>query len=221
MVVALIAAGGIGYAVYSANSKPAAGATVARPASATSDAVLVGSSDAPVTVDIYLDYQCPICKAFEGQAGATLQQLVDDATIRIAYHPVAFLDRFSAGTRYSSRSSSASGCAADAGVFEPFKDALFAQQPAENGTGLTDDQLISIGEQAGADAGSFGSCVRDERYRDWTTALTDAASAAGVTGTPTIAVDGQVVGPGGQVPTVDQVVAAIDTAAIDTAATGG
>lgn len=212
VIVVLLIAGGIGYAVYSGTSKPSAGTDVAIPRGGTSNAILVGQPDAPVTVDIYLDFQCPICKAFEAQAGSSLQQLVKDGTIRIAYHPVAYLDRLSSGTRYSSRSSSASGCAADVDAFEAFKDALFAQQPPENGTGLTDDELVQIGAQAGADSPGFASCVRTEKYADWTASLTDAASAAGVNGTPTILVNGQTVGPSGQVPTVDQVTAAIAAA---------
>ena len=35
----------------------------------------VGSAAAPVTVDLYEDFQCPNCKALEAQSGSTLAQL--------------------------------------------------------------------------------------------------------------------------------------------------
>jgi protein-disulfide isomerase len=52
---------------------------------------------------------------------------------------------------------------------------------------------VALGAQAGAGPG-FATCVRDGRYADWTRSVTDAASKAGVTATPTILVNGQEIG---------------------------
>jgi protein-disulfide isomerase len=210
VVILLLIAGGIGYAVYDSSSKPKA--AYAAPQGGTSTSVLVGSASAKVTVDLYVDFQCPVCKNFEATTGPALQKLVDDRAIKIAYHPVAYLDRFSSGTRYSSRSSSAAACAADAGVFAKFAALLFANQPVENGNGLSNDKLVTLGQQAGATSADFATCIRRERYRDWTAGLTDQASKDGVNGTPTIMVDGAAVGTNGQVPTTEQVTTAIKNA---------
>ncbi|HWM03034.1 MAG TPA: thioredoxin domain-containing protein [Actinophytocola sp.] len=43
---------------------------------------------------------------------------------------------------------------------------------------------------AGAERDPFAECVRADRYAAWTAQVTDAASRAGVTGTPTVQVDG-------------------------------
>jgi protein-disulfide isomerase len=66
---------------------------------------------------------------------------------------------------------------------------LFAEQPPANSAGLPDDRLIALGRQAGA-GDEFAECVRSERYADWTRSVTEAASQAGVTGTPTVLVNG-------------------------------
>ena len=187
VVVVVLFAGAVGFGVYRAHQA----AAVVVPPSATETGVPIGQPNAPATVDIYLDFQCPVCRAYEQSAGDTIDQLVASGAAKVIYHPIAYLDRFSS-TQYSSRSSAASGCAAAAGVFVPFAKLLYANQPPENGTGLTDQKLIELGTQAGAE-GDFATCVADGRYARWTAAVTDAASRAGVTGTPTVKVNGMTI----------------------------
>ena len=108
--------------------------------------IVVGSADAPVTVDLYEDFQCPNCKAFEAESGSTLAQLVADGTVQAHYHGMAFLDT-SANDQYSTRALNAAAVVlATAGpdAFQTFHDLLFANQPAEGGSGLTDDQLVAV-----------------------------------------------------------------------------
>ncbi len=183
-VVLLAAAVGVG--VYFAQQPTQA----AVPPNATAQGVVVGQPDAAVTVDLYEDYQCPACQQFEQQVGPTIDVLVEAGTVKVVHHPVAYLDRFSS-TRYSTRSSAAAGCAAAAGVFPQLHGLLFANQPPEGGDGLPGDRIVELGRQAGATGDDFAACVRDERYAGWTAKLTDAASQAGVNGTPTVLVNGK------------------------------
>jgi protein-disulfide isomerase len=186
VAVVVLFAAVVGFGVYrAARSSDAAPA----PPRATVSGVVVGRDDAPVTVDVYLDFQCPACRAFEQQSGATLDELAASGAARVIYHPVAYLNRFSS-TRYSSRSSAASGCAAEAGVFTEYVRLLFAHQPPEGGHGLPEEQLVELGEQAGAGPG-FTECVSSDRYAGWSAALTDEASRSGVNVTPTVMVDGR------------------------------
>ena len=185
VVVAFAAVVGVG--VYWKNS----GGGIAVPANASAQGVTVGNEAAPKTIDIYLDFQCPACRAYEQQSGATIDELVDSGAARVVYHPVAYLDRFSS-TGYSTRSSAASGCAAEAGVFPEYLDLLFAAQPAEGGDGLPEETLVALGEQAGAGPG-FAACVAEDRYLPWTAGVTDEAARAGVTSTPTVLADGRAI----------------------------
>lgn len=177
----------IGFGLYRSQQSATGGGTV--PSGATAEGVVVGDPQAPVTLDVYEDFQCPACRQFERISGPTLDQMVREGTVRVVYHPVAFLDRMSS-TNYSSRASAAAGCAADAGVYPEFAKRLFVQQPPEGGDGLPPETLISIGQTAGAGP-DFAACVREDRYAGWTARLTDAASRAGIPGTPTVLVNDQ------------------------------
>ena len=157
-------------------------------------AFAVGSADAPVTMDVYEDFQCPVCAQLEATSGSTIAQLVDDGTVQVRYHGMAFLDGAST-TEYSTRALNAAAVVAESGAdaFRAFHDLLFADQPAEGTAGLTDDQLIAHAATAGARGESVESGIRDLRYEDWVAAATDQASSDGVTGTPTVLVDGEAV----------------------------
>ncbi len=79
--------------------------------------------------------------------------------------------------------------AAGTEAFLAFHDLLFANQPAEGGAGLSDDELIALAERAGATGQDVDSGIRDRAYEDWTRQITDAASRAGLAGTPTVLID--------------------------------
>lgn len=186
IVVLVLFAGGLGYGIYRAQNP--VGVDVVAPAGGDTTGITVGTSTAKATIEIYLDFQCPACRAYETQIGPQIDQLVASGDAKVTYHPVAFLNRFSS-TQYSTRSSQASACAADGGVFPQYLKLLYENQPPENAAGLPDEQLISLGQQAGA-GDSFAACVQQARYAGWTASVTDAASKAGITATPTVKVNG-------------------------------
>ena len=153
----------------------------------------VGSADAPVTVDLYEDFQCPNCKALEDSTGSTIDDLVAAGTVQVHYHGMAFLDT-DANDRYSTRALNAAAVVANAagtGAYATFHGLLFANQPDEGGSGLTDDQLIAYAAQAGASGEAVEAGIRDLVYGGWVAQAEDQASKDGVTGTPTVLVDGQ------------------------------
>ena len=153
----------------------------------------VGAADAPVTVDLYEDFQCPVCKALEDDAGSTLDDLVAAGTAQVRYHGMAFLDT-AENDDYSTRALNAAAVVATVAgteAYATFHGLLFADQPAEGGSGLTDDQLVEYAAQAGASGATVEEGIRDLFYGDWVAAATDRASQDGVTGTPTVLVDGE------------------------------
>jgi protein-disulfide isomerase len=154
---------------------------------AAADGIVVG--DGPALIDAYEDFLCPFCRMFEEQTGATLRQLAVEHVASVVYHPLAFLDGAST-SQYSSRASSASGCAADAGRFADFHDILYLNQPPEGSAGLSDDLLIELGVGLGIDDPAFPRCVAGHAYFPWTAYVTARAIARGVAGTPTVFVNG-------------------------------
>jgi protein-disulfide isomerase len=153
---------------------------------ASGDGIALGTG--PATVDLYIDFLCPFCRMFEEQQGPALDALVDAGEITAVYHPLGFLDRLST-TRYSTRAAAASGCASDGARFREYLYALYDNQPPEGTDGLSDDELIALGLQSGLDD-AFGRCVLAGRYIEWAEYETALALARGITGTPSVYVDG-------------------------------
>jgi len=156
-------------------------------------AIVVGSATAPVTVDLYEDLQCPNCKNFEDQTGKTLAQLVAAGTVQARYHPMAFLDN-ATNNKYSTRALNAAAAVLDTAgstAFQEFHDLLYANQPPETGTGLTDAQLIAYAHQAGATSSKVDTDIKNLTFGDWVKTVTDQASKDGVTATPTVLVKGK------------------------------
>jgi protein-disulfide isomerase len=139
-------------------------------------------------VDLYIDFICPFCRRFEEAAGAQLESIAAGGLGSLVYHPLVFLDRLSS-TRYSSRAAAASGCASDRSRFIEYKNALFANQPEEGGPGLSDEELAELGVALGMDPG-FARCIGEQRYIEWAGFVTTRAIERGVTGTPSVFVDG-------------------------------
>lgn len=155
--------------------------------------VVVGEQDAPKTVTVYEDLQCPACAQLEAAVGDTLSQGIEDGSIKVEYRLISFLDGASSN-QYSSRAMNSSLVVLEeAGLesFREFHDALYARQPAEGGAGFTDDELIDIAVEAGAEEAAVRPGIEDKIYDQWIKDATDQSSKDGVTGTPTVEIDGE------------------------------
>jgi protein-disulfide isomerase len=153
-----------------------------------------------VNIVIYIDYQCPFCQAFEKTNAETIGTWVSQGLATVEYHPIAFLDAQSQGTKYSSRAASAAACVANyqPDSFFQVNAALFSNQPAEGTSGLTNAEIASIIGQAGVTDVDVITCINDEKYVRWVTDATERTGSAvpnsdleKIGGTPTILVNGQ------------------------------
>ncbi len=152
-------------------------------------------------IQLYVDYLCPICGSFEATNGGYLTSLLDNGAATVEIHPIAILDRASQGTKYSTRAANAAGCVANYSPdqFYAFNNLLFANQPAENTSGLTDDELIDLTTQAGVGAAaSIADCITGQEFKSWVANATARAlngpipnsNVDAVEGTPTVIVNG-------------------------------
>ena len=159
-------------------------------------ALVVG--DGKTTVDTYIDPMCPYCGQFERANGRALAGKVNDGTITLRVHPLNFLDPNSQGTNYSSRAGSALTCvaASDPKATLTYLSALYANQPEEQSSGLTDAKLVSLAHGVGAT--SVDSCIKSHKYAGWLTRNTEnalngpipGADIKSIKGTPTVLVNG-------------------------------
>ena len=166
--------------------------TLTKPETVPSPVVAPGAeaeAGQPVKVIAYIDFICPVCKRFEDTYNDALTSLRNEGKITMEYRPLGFLDRQSS-TNYSSRSANAAACVADKAPekYAEYVDVLFANQPAEGGAGLSDDKLKSLATDIGAD---INSCVDDKTFRPYVKYSTELAANTGISGTPTVFVDGK------------------------------
>lgn len=161
----------------------------------------VQKNDGLAHIVSYVDFACPVCQAFEQANSAQIQSLVKSGKATLEVHPVAILDRSSLGARYSSRANDAGACVANF-VPNKFLDVMsefYAKQPAEQTTGLTNSQIISLVHSAGLTNSDVDACIRGESFKSWMVSATDRATSdpkllnpsSGQFGTPTVLVNGK------------------------------
>lgn len=115
-------------------------------------------------VDLYIDPMCPYCRAFEESELPYLRRRIDRQEITLRIHPTALLDRLSNGSAYSTRASAAIAdvAASNPSKVLPFLSALYAAQPAENSSGLTDGELRDLEAKVGA-----SRTYTSDKTRNW------------------------------------------------------
>lgn len=171
---------------------------------------VVGNADADTTITVYEDLQCPACKAFETASGDKLTELAESGDVSVEYRIISFLDS-PATDDYSSRAANASACVMEQGTdtWAAFHKAMYEKQSPESGPGLTDEEILAIAVDAGADEAETKSCIADGTYDDWVAQVTDESGDDGVSSTPTVMVDGEVT----EARTPEQLQQAVDEAA--------
>lgn len=187
LAVGLILA--ISVAIFLEHSHKKTAAPTAVPSAFTADGALTfGNPDAPVTVSVTEDFQCPACRQFETTTGPVLTELTNNGQINVENHPIAFLDRVSS-TKYSTRAANAAACVAqiDQDRWPAWKTAMFDNQPEEGGSGLTDDQIIALATDVGITSPDLQSCITEQRYVEWVAAATDMNT---IPGAPYVTVNG-------------------------------
>jgi protein-disulfide isomerase len=154
--------------------------------------ILIGPANAPVTLDLYEDFTCPICGEFEKADGATITKLIQNGKVKVRYHMLSFIDDHNGGT-YSHRSSGAFAAADTYGTAAQalaLHSALYANQPDESSSaGLTNSKIIQLAGDAGITSQQFVDAVTANSFAPWVAKVADDGSKAGVTGTPTIYVN--------------------------------
>ncbi|GII86325.1 hypothetical protein Ssi03_43150 [Sphaerisporangium siamense] len=144
-------------------------------------------------VDVYEDFQCPACQAFEQTSSATLKNMAADGQVKVVYHPInIFSQEPTLGN--TMRASSAARCV-PAGQWLAFHDRLFKEQPPETRSGFSLDDLVKWGKEAGVTDPGFESCVRSQKHAQaqaaYSTKILDAKLVP--EGTPTLRLNGEIV----------------------------
>jgi protein-disulfide isomerase len=175
------------------------------------DGVALGDPNAPVLVEVWEDFQCPACRTYSNDIEPlVVDNYVATGKVRYVFRHYPFLDDRSA-TKESDQAANASMCAAEQGKFWEYHDYLFANWNSENAGAYSDKRLVAFAESLGLDMGAFNDCFKENRYRDDIQQDLSDGTRAGVTGTPSVFVNGQIIRPG-FVPSYEDITQAIETA---------
>jgi protein-disulfide isomerase len=155
----------------------------------------LGKADAPVTLDVWSDYQCPVCGQFAELVEPTLiRTYVATGTLRIIDHDAAFQgQRSSSSFDESVEAAAGARCADEQGKYWEFNNLLFANQVGENLGAFRDERLRAIATKAGLDVVAWDACRATGQQQAAVRAETTAAVNAGVNATPTMILNGQVI----------------------------
>jgi len=175
----------------------------------------LGDPNAKVKVDVFEDFRCPGCKSYTERIEPLLiEEFVQNGKVLYTYRQHPFLDDNSS-SKDSDHAASGSMCAAEQNRFWDYHNLLYTNQTSES-VQYNNKKLIAFAESLGLDTKAFSACLDENRYQN----LIDEDLALGkewnVTATPTIFVNGQVVESGApnQIPTYDQIKAAIEAALV-------
>jgi protein-disulfide isomerase len=158
------------------------------------DGRTLGNPDAPVTLTMYEDFQCPFCLQFTAlREPAIIDEFVKNGEVRLEFKHLPIL-----GTE-SLRAARAAVCAAEQNVFWGFHHSLFLTQ-AE--AGQFDSERLNVGRfsdenlrrhaiEAGADGAQFDACFASADSLTAVQADIDEARNFGIQGTPGFAINGR------------------------------
>jgi protein-disulfide isomerase len=162
---------------------------VARPAELI-DGRAVGAATAPVTIEMWEDFQCPACGLFSrSMEPRILAEYVVPGHVRLVYRDMAFVGQESLDAAVGAR-------AADRllgnGGFWRFHDLLFHNQDGENEGAFARDVLADMAVSLGMDRAAFLAALDDPELIDAVEAETQAGAQAGIRSTPTLDINGQI-----------------------------
>ena len=139
-------------------------------------------------LELYEDFQCPVCKSFEDSSGSTIRDLVGEGKVKVVYRPFRLFEQEPLRSN-SARAANAAACA-PADHWLALHDLLFQNQPAEGSPGFSAADLQQWGRQAGITDPSYATCVAGQQKTAEVESATSSALASGVRGTPTGRLDG-------------------------------
>lgn len=150
--------------------------------SAGNGAVL-GSSDAPVTIIEFSDFQCPFCKKGYDTMKQVEEEYVASGKVKLVFRnfPLSFHSE-------AKPAALAAECAKEQGEFWEYHDKLFENQDV-----LGEENYKKWAKELGLDEQKFNSCFDSKKYESNVDADLADGQSYGVSGTPAFFVNGKMI----------------------------
>ncbi len=138
-----------------------------------------GPQDAPVLIIEFADFTCPYCARFAQETAPQLLEMYA-GQVRFVFRDAPILSTM------SSQAAMASECADDQGRYWEYHDLLFANQRS-----LSRDLFLSLAAQLELDVDTFTTCLDEETHLAEVEADLQDAIDTGLTGVPTLFINGR------------------------------
>lgn len=146
----------------------------------TADDHIRGVPDAPLSLIVYSDFECPLCKEFHPTSSQILKAYDGKVNLVYRHYPLNYHDPM------ATKEAIASECVAELGgndKFWEFIDKVF-ERTTSNGNGLDDEKVLAIAQEIGIQKESFEQCITSGKYDAKIKQDMAEGNSAGVSGTP-------------------------------------
>lgn len=148
------------------------------------DPLAVGDLEAPVTIVVFSDFQCPYCALWNDETLPELQGYVDEGDLRIEWRDVAVFGED------SQRAAMAAYAAGMQGKYVEFASSLFDGGEAPSPSALKEDNLLALAKDLDLDIDRFTADLDSDEVRDGVERNFDEAHDLGVFSTPMFLING-------------------------------
>lgn len=146
---------------------------------------VLGSTDAPITIIEFGDYQCFYCNKFFHET----EDQINENYIKTGKAKLIFKDFTIIGSD-SVVAAHAAHCADEQGKFWEYHDTLYNHWNGENNGWASAQNQITFAQDLGLDMDKFTECMSSEKYKQKIQSSSEDAKTLGLTGTPAFFVIG-------------------------------
>lgn len=155
----------------------------------------LGPADAKYVVREFSDFQCPFCSRFSAEALPLIKnELLTRGDVRFEFHHFP-LQSIHANALSAAEATECVTAANEPEAFWTYHDALFERQQAWQGLGDPNPYYVRLAQDIGLATEGVGQCLEERTFAD---EVTDAYKAAGgtlgISGTPSVFVNGYKLG---------------------------
>lgn len=149
------------------------------------DDAMLGNPQALTTIIEFSDFVCSYCATWQQSVGGQLiKNYVDTGKAKLVFKHFPLSQIHAQATA----AAQAAVCAQAQQKFWPYADLLFSRQPA-----LAEQDLVTHAQEVGLNLDQFKTCLADPKTQAAVFADTQAGITVGITGTPTLVINGQLV----------------------------
>lgn len=143
-------------------------------------------------LEIFEDFQCPICNEFEKTSGDTIKKLAAEGKVNVVYRPFWLFRQQAEPLRGNSQRAANAALCAPENRWVQYHDEIYRNQPEEGTSGFSSSDLIGWANDLGFATPAFRKCVTGLQKQGQLNQISDyAEQTRRITGTPTVFLNGR------------------------------